>query len=115
MVAKGRAIRFSKEFAAEGINVNFIELEKDEQSIQIRTYERGVENETLSCGTGATAAALICYHNENGFNDVHVKTKGGRLQIEFDKEGAQQFQNIWLCGPAEKIFETTIDLQLFTK
>mgnify|MGYP003841654549 CR=1 FL=1 len=113
MVAKGRAIRFSKEFEAEGINVNFIELEKDEQSVQIRTYERGVENETLSCGTGATAAALICYHNENGFNDVHVKTKGGMLQIEYDRVGDQQFQNIWLCGPAEKVFETNLDFQLF--
>ncbi|MFZ9877608.1 MAG: diaminopimelate epimerase [Chitinophagaceae bacterium] len=115
MIAKGRAIRFSKEYAAEGINVNFIELEKDEQSVQIRTYERGVENETLSCGTGATAAALICFHNENGFNDVHVKTKGGTLQIEYDRVGDQQFENIWLCGPAEKIFETSLDLQLFEK
>ncbi|NBX11039.1 MAG: diaminopimelate epimerase [Chitinophagaceae bacterium] len=115
MVTKGRAIRFSKEFAAQGINVNFIELEKDEQVVQIRTYERGVENETLSCGTGATAAALICYHNENGFNDVHVKTKGGILQIEYDRVGDQQFQNIWLCGPAKKVFEAKLDLEIFRK
>lgn len=115
MVAKGRSIRYSKEFAAAGINVNFIELEKDEQSVLLRTYERGVENETLSCGTGATAAALVCYHNENGFNDVHVKTKGGILQIEYDRISDQEFRNIWLCGPAQKVFEAQIELQIFTK
>lgn len=115
MVSKGKDTRYSKEFAAEGINVNFIELDKDEQSVHIRTYERGVENETLSCGTGATAAALVCFHNENGFNDVHVKTKGGTLQIEYDRVSDQQFQNIWLCGPAQKVFEVQIDLQNFRK
>ena len=106
---------FRSEFAEEGINVNFIELDKDEQYVHIRTYERGVENEPLSCGTGATAAALVCFHNENGFNDVHVKTKGGTLQIEYDRVGNQQFQNIWLCGPAQKVFEVQIDLQNFRK
>lgn len=113
MVQEGRAIRYSKEFAAEGINVNFIEMEKDEESFQIRTYERGVENETLSCGTGATAAALVCYHHEVGFNDIHVLTRGGKLQVEYDRRGEQLYQNIWLCGPAQKVFEITIDLSNF--
>jgi len=110
VVKEGRAIRFNKEFAAEGINVNFIELEKDEESLQIRTYERGVENETLSCGTGATAAALVCFHNENGFNDVIVKTRGGNLQVEFNRIAENQCNNIWLCGPAQFVFEGSIDL-----
>jgi len=110
VVKEGRTIRYSKDFATNGINVNFIELEKDEESLQIRTYERGVENETLSCGTGATAAALICYHNENGFNEVTVKTRGGTLQIEYNKIADKQFNNIWLCGPAHNVFEGAIDL-----
>ncbi|MEY4149671.1 MAG: hypothetical protein RL555_275 [Bacteroidota bacterium] len=110
VVKEGRAVRFSKAFAEEGINVNFIELEKNEESLQIRTYERGVENETLSCGTGATAAALVCYHHENGFNNVVVKTRGGNLQIEYNRIATHQFNNIWLCGPAHFVFEGTIDL-----
>ncbi|MER3497601.1 MAG: diaminopimelate epimerase [Chitinophagaceae bacterium] len=104
---KGRDIRYSKEFEAEGINVNFVQ-QIEEDKIIVRTYERGVEDETLSCGTGVTAAALVCYHNENGFNDVQVKTLGGSLSVEFDRVDEDKFTNIWLCGPAEKVFEGTI-------
>jgi len=110
VVKEGRAIRFSKEFEADGINVNFIETKKGQDIIQIRTYERGVENETLSCGTGATAAALVCFHNENGLNNVTVKTRGGKLLIEYIKMGKHQFNNIWLSGPAHFVFEGFIDL-----
>ncbi len=110
VVKEGRAIRFNKEFAAEGINVNFIEEEKEERAVFIRTYERGVENETLSCGTGATAAALVCCYTKNGFNDVTVKTRGGDLKIEYNKIAETHFDNIWLCGPAHFVFEGTIDL-----
>lgn len=113
VVSKGRSIRFSKEFAAEGINVNFVEQQRDKENIQVRTYERGVEDETLSCGTGVTAAALVCYHNENGFNNVEVFTRGGKLQVEYDRIGENQFRNIWLCGPAQKVFSATLDLKTF--
>ena len=75
---KGQDIRYSKDFELEGINVNFVEQVSDHEII-VRTYERGVEDETYSCGTGVTAAALVSYHNENGFNDVQVKTLGGSL------------------------------------
>jgi diaminopimelate epimerase len=75
---KGHEIRNSKEFVDEGINVNFVEQLHEVDRIIVRTYERGVEDETFSCGTGVTAAALVCYHNENGFNDVEVKTLGGK-------------------------------------
>ena len=83
----------------------------DDDKIIVRTYERGVEDETYSCGTGVTAAALVCYHNENGFNDVEVKTLGGSLNIEFDRTDEDRYSNIWLCGPAEKVFEGTIQIK----
>lgn len=105
----GHEIRYSDEFKAEGINVNFVET-IDEDKIIVRTYERGVENETLSCGTGVTASALIFAHNENGFNRIEVKTLGGNLAVEFDKLGDQRFENIWLCGPATYVFKGDIDL-----
>lgn len=106
---KGRRIRNSPEFVKEGINVNFVE-QTGEDRITVRTYERGVEDETYSCGTGVTAAALVCFHNDNGFNRVEVKTKGGHLSVEYDKIG-NTYKDIWLNGPAEKVFEGTIELR----
>jgi diaminopimelate epimerase len=67
-----------------------------------------VEDETLSCGTGVTAAALVCAHNEVGFNRVEVRTKGGPLAVEFEKKG-NHYTNIWLIGPAQRVFEGTIE------
>ncbi len=107
---KGNEIRHSREFEQDGINVNFVEQETEADKITVRTFERGVEDETFSCGTGVTAAALVCYHNENGFNEVEVKTIGGNLSVEYDKTGDFQFENIWLCGPAEKVYEGTVQL-----
>ena len=108
---KGYEIRHSKQFEEEGINVNFVELSDEPDKIIVRTFERGVEDETYSCGTGVTAAALVCYHNENGFNDVEVKTLGGQLTVEFDRVDEDKYENIWLCGPAEKVFEGAIELK----
>lgn len=107
---KGYEIRHSKEFEDEGINVNFVEQTDEPDKIIVRTFERGVEDETLSCGTGVTAAALVCYHNENGFNEVGVRTLGGELSIEFDRVDDSRFENIWLCGPAEKVFEGSVEI-----
>ena len=109
VVETGREIRYSKAFAKEGVNVNFVES-VDEDGIYVRTYERGVENETLSCGTGVTAAALMSAHNENGFNRVEVKTPGGRLSVEYIKVDDQHFESIWLCGPAEFVFKGEIEI-----
>lgn len=109
VVKEGRDIRYSNEFKEEGININFVE-EEDNDEIFVRTYERGVEDETLSCGTGVTAAALVFAHNEAGFNRVNVTTPGGRLAVEFDKTGDDDFENIWLCGPAEFVFEGKIEI-----
>lgn len=105
----GRDIRYSKNFKEEGINVNFVEP-TDEDGIFVRTYERGVENETLSCGTGVTAAALMSAHNPRGFNRVEVKTPGGHLSVEYEKIDDEHFENIWLCGPAELVYKGEIDL-----
>ncbi len=107
---KGSEIRFSKEFEEEGINVNFVEQTTDPNKIIVRTYERGVEDETYSCGTGVTAAALVCFHNESGFNDVEVKTLGGNLNVKFERENEDRYENIWLCGPAEKVFEGVMEI-----
>lgn len=107
---RGKEIRNSPEFEKEGINVNFVEQLNEPDKIYVRTYERGVENETLSCGTGVTAAALVCYHNENGFNEVEIKTLGGNLNVEFDRTFNGQYKNIWLCGPAEKVFEGIVSI-----
>ena len=108
---KGYEIRHSKEFEEEGINVNFTEQLSEVDKIIVRTFERGVEDETFSCGTGVTAAALVCYHNENGFNDVEVKTLGGILTVEFDRLDDSRYENIWLCGPAEKVYEGTAEIK----
>ncbi len=109
VVESGRGIRYSDEFEKEGINVNFVES-TDEDKIYVRTYERGVEDETLSCGTGVTAAALVSAHNENGFNTVNVKTPGGNLSVEFNKMDDEHFSDIWLCGPAVFVFTGEIEV-----
>lgn len=106
---KGHDIRYSSEFADQGINVNFVQ-QKNDHEIIVRTYERGVEDETYSCGTGVTAAALVCYHNETGYNDVTVITKGGRLTVEYDRLSDESYSNIFLCGPAEKVYEGDVDV-----
>ena len=109
VVETGREIRYSKQFEKEGINVDFAES-IDEDGIYIRTYERGVEDETMSCGTGVTAAALMYAHNANGFNRVEVKTPGGNLSVEFTKIDDDHFENIWLCGPAELVYKGEIEI-----
>lgn len=109
VVTNGRAIRNSKPFYTEGINVNFVES-ISEDSIYVRTYERGVEDETMSCGTGVTASALMYSHNSRGFNRVEVKTLGGNLSVEYNKLDDQHFENIWLCGPATMVYKGEINI-----
>jgi diaminopimelate epimerase len=109
VVETGRDIRYSKQFEKEGINVNFAETTA-EDGIFVRTYERGVEDETLSCGTGVTASALMNAHNAKGFNRVEVKTPGGHLSVEYNKIDDEHFDNIWLCGPAEFVYKGEIEV-----
>ena len=103
----GRKVRYSEAFKKTGINVNFVERIND--GIKIRTYERGVEDETLSCGTGATAAALAS-SEKDGHQLINVKVQGGSLQIEFNRINDQEFNNIWLIGPAQFVFSGIITI-----
>jgi diaminopimelate epimerase len=103
----GRSIRYNEVFKSSGINVNFVEKTND--GIRLRTYERGVEDETLSCGTGATAAALAS-SEKDGHQIMNVKVQGGSLQIEFDRVSDQDFKNVWLIGPAEFVFSGNISI-----
>ena len=107
VVEAGRAIRYSDTYKNEGINVNFIDR-VDDNSAKIRTYERGVENETFSCGTGCTAAALSLALN-GAESPVSLKAVGGDLQVAFQKN-EETFSNVYLIGPAQKVFEGTFEL-----
>jgi len=108
IIERAHRIRYSERFQKNGINVNFVEAISSR--IKMRTYERGVEGETLSCGTGVTAAALA-FAIEDGIEDeVKVETRGGDLKVAFKREG-QGFKNIWLCGPAKKVFEGYINVE----
>ncbi len=129
VVKEGAAIRYSDAFKPGGTNVNFVEL-LDDHTIFVRTYERGVEDETLSCGTGVTAVALASALN--GYSSpVEIKVVGGKLSVEYkfihsgspvnseglltDQEGlpigqAGIFQDIFLTGPAKMVFEGDLEL-----
>jgi diaminopimelate epimerase len=109
VVTTGSEIRYSSAFKEHGINVNFVET-LSEDHIFVRTYERGVEDETLSCGTGVTAAALLSAHNERGFNEVRVKTLGGQLSVEFDRIADAHFTNIRLVGAATFVYSGQMTL-----
>ena len=100
----GSAIRHSKKFIKEGVNVNFIEHIK-ENRFKLRTYERGVEDETLSCGSGAVAAAISAHYKglvEN-YSEILIQTLGGSLKVDFKYEKEKYFK-IYLSGKAQKVF-----------
>lgn len=103
--AEGKKIRYSKKYRKKGINVNFVEI-TDKEKLYVRTYERGVEKETLSCGTGAVASA-ISYAEKTKINKtILVKTKGGKLSVSFERTG-KKFHNIWLTGTTNYVFKGT--------
>ena len=106
--SKGSKIRYSKLYNAVGSNINFVEKVAQDY-FAVRTYERGVEDETLSCGTGVTAVALAM-HNKGEVKDqsVRLKTQGGELQVTFNttKNG---YDDIWLIGPALQVFKGEIE------
>ena len=108
---KGSKIRNSRPYKKAGINVNFVE-KTGKNSIKVATFERGVEDETLSCGTGVTAAALSFYleNNLSGKQEIAVSTKGGQLAVRFEPNGNLSFKNIWLSGPATQVFTGKINI-----
>lgn len=107
----GRKVRYNDEFKAVGTNVNFVEEMGD--GIMVRTYERGVEDETLSCGTGVTAAALVAadlFNKEKKeIESVNIKTLGGLLKVTFKRRN-NEMTNIRLIGPATFVYEGTIKI-----
>ncbi len=100
----GKKIRNDGRFAPDGTNVNFVKIVED--GLFVRTYERGVEGETLSCGTGVTASALAAFRKTNQ-HATKIHTRGGDFQVSFLKDG-DGFTDIWLRGPAEWVFQGEI-------
>ncbi len=103
----GNEIRNSETYKQDGINVNFVEALSDKE-LFVRTYERGVEDETFSCGTGVTAAALT-FMDKNNQTSVGVRVLGGKLKVYAEKNG-EGFSDIWLEGPANQVFKGDIAL-----
>jgi len=108
VVKFGAAIRYDARFAPNGTNANFAEV-ISEDHIAIRTYERGVEGETLACGTGMTACALIHHLLTDAPSPIKVDVAGGdTLEIGFEKNEVGEFCNVTLCGPADFVFDGSI-------
>jgi len=108
IIKKARKIRYDTCFAEEGTNVNFVEVRTDH--LFVRSYERGVEDETLSCGTGITASALAAAsRNPDNPGFYNIKTRGGDLRVSFLQKD-NLFTDIWLEGPAEMVFKGEIEI-----
>lgn len=106
--SEGKKIRSSSDFAPGGTNVNFVEVQ--ESGIYVRTFERGVEDETLACGTGVTASAIATVlTGKTDKNSVNVRTRGGNLKVEFNIKGSE-ITDVWLSGPATFVFEGEIEI-----
>ena len=105
---RGAAVRYNERFKEEGTNVNFVTY--GDNSLEIRTYERGVEDETLSCGTGVTAAALSLADSQSiDAGVIQVNAVGGNLKVGFKKIG-NEFKDIWLIGPAVYVYKGDLEL-----
>jgi len=104
--SSGRAIRYNQRFAEKGINIDFVEIH--DNNLMVRTYEKGVEDETLSCGTGVTASAIAASYKNNHLK-YSVQTKGGSLNVSFSRKG-DFFTDIWLEGPAKLVFKGEVEL-----
>lgn len=107
---KGKAIRDSSAFQPEGTNVNFIT--PTPTNIRVTTYERGVEAETLACGTGCVASALVvAFLRKDAQNTYNIQTKGGNLKVSFKQSPDLTFSDIWLEGPAKQVFCGEIEIK----
>jgi diaminopimelate epimerase len=108
---EGRQIRHEQRFGKEGVNVNFVERMHSSAGIRVRTFERGVEGETWSCGTGVTAAAISASFDP-GTDKLACKvhTRGGNLEVTFKKSGEGRYTDIYLAGPASHVYDGTIEI-----
>lgn len=105
----GAAIRYGELYGKEGSNINFVK-QINANTFSVRTYERGVEDETLSCGTGATAVAIAMNATgKTNLTSIHLNVEGGKLQVYFDKNDGL-FTNVFLKGPAEFVFKGAIEI-----
>ncbi len=110
VLGAGRQIRYNDRFKEIGTNVNFVALDSD-GGLFVRTYERGVEDETLACGTGVTASALAAHLHlakEKAHNSFKIRTLGGLLEVSYtlvQTANGVAFQRVFLTGPAQKVFE----------
>jgi len=109
VVGEGRPIRYAQAFQPGGTNVNFVQV-MDDHTLFVRTYERGVEDETYSCGTGVTAAALVAHRQLNMPDPVFIQTLGGHLRVSFNAREEGGFDNVYLIGPARRVFAGAITL-----
>lgn len=113
IIKKGRTLRNDERFLTyKGCNVNFVE-EIADNNLKIQTYERGVEDLTLACGTGICAAALtysVKKGLENANHTINISAQGGNLQVEFEKKENNTFDNVHLIGEAKKVFEGEIEI-----
>ncbi|MGC4057514.1 MAG: diaminopimelate epimerase [Chitinophagaceae bacterium] len=105
---RGKHIRYDAAFAPGGTNVNFVQ--RDGTMLKVRTYERGVEDETYSCGTGVTAAAIAASGNATGAFSTDIATPGGKLNVSFIKDSAASATGVVLTGPARHVFAGHISL-----
>lgn len=116
IIKKGRALRYDERFSPyNGCNVNFVE-EISANNLKIQTYERGVEDETLACGTGICASALTYSVKKQlpcGTHTINLSAKGGELQVRFEKQSDNQFSEVHLIGEAKMVFKGEINITLF--
>jgi diaminopimelate epimerase len=111
VLSEGARIRRQPRFAPGGVNVNYVERGAESNMISVRTYERGVENETWSCGTGVTAAAIAtAYHTGTDHLSFLVNTRGGKLKVDFRPSGEQRYEEIYLTGPASHVYDGSIEI-----
>ncbi len=103
---EGERLRYDPRFQPEGANINFVEVK--DSAVHMRIYEKGVENETLSSGTGATAVALALAHARQQPSPVAVHTRGGILEISFMATEAGSFTQVYMAGPAQMVFQGTV-------
>ena len=108
---EGKELRHQQRFGEGGVNVNFVEAGKHPDQISVRTFERGVEAETFSCGTGVSAAAICAHiHNVSDILTYQIHTRGGVLHVSFKESEKGWFKEVYLTGPATRVYNGTIQI-----